>query len=124
MVFLDCIQIVPQIDIFVRSGGIYFDDGTVGGPHSGGMGDTNRTWSSRSGAATDAYDLNFNAADVHPSWGPRNRYHGLPLRWFCRGGVPIFDIYIFLITSLIQYSGSGGGNYASVRMGRVMGVRR
>lgn len=51
MVFLDCIQIVPQIDIFVRSGGIYFDDGTVGGPHSGGMGDTNRTWSSRSGAA-------------------------------------------------------------------------
>ena len=74
--FLDCIQIVPQIDIFVRSGGIYFDDGTVGGPHSGGMGDTNRTWSSRSGAATDAYDLNFNAADVHPSWGPRNRYHG------------------------------------------------
>lgn len=64
--------------LFVRSGGIYFDAGTVGGPHSGGMGDTNRTWSSRSGAATDAYDLNFNAADVHPSWGPRNRYHGLP----------------------------------------------
>lgn len=91
MVFFDCIQIAPQIDNFVRSGGIYFDDGTVGGPHSGGMGDTGRFWSSRSGAATDAYVLYFDAIIVNPSNGPNNRYYSSPpLRWFLPRRVPIF----------------------------------
>lgn len=66
--------------LFVRSGGIYFDDGTVGGPHSGGMGDTGRFWSSRGGAATDAYVLYFDATIVNPSNGPNNHYVGFPLR--------------------------------------------
>jgi len=73
--------------LFVRSGGIYFDDGTVGGPHSGGMADTNRTWSSRGsstrydGAAVpSAYPLFFTATSVNPSGGSRERYLAFPLR--------------------------------------------
>ena len=104
MVFLDCIQIVPQIDIFVRSGwanvlaGSWRDAADLGAWWSSSAADTSdRAW--RPYIQQSQLNLNTNA----------NRYHGLPLRWFCRGGVPIFDIYIFLITSLIQYSGSGGG---------------
>ena len=37
------------------------------------------------------YDLNFNAADVHPSWGPDNRWNGFSLRWiFTAAGADLF----------------------------------
>lgn len=36
------------------------------------------------------YDLNFNAADVHPSWGTDNRWNGFSLRWFLPRRVSIF----------------------------------
>jgi len=64
----------------VRSGGIYFDDGTVGGPHSGGIGDTGPWWSSRSySSTTNGYYLVFGASDVHPS-ASLDRWRGFPLR--------------------------------------------
>ena len=49
-------------------------------------------WSSRVSPSSNtlAYWFEFNATESRPSWGPNNRYNGLPLRWFCRGGVPIF----------------------------------
>jgi len=37
-------------------------------------------WSSRSGAATNTYNLHLNATGAFPSAGPNSRWHGLPLR--------------------------------------------
>jgi hypothetical protein len=77
MVFLDCIQIVPQIDIFVRSGFIYLPGASGAAFRSavirGGY------WSSRGGAATTAYYLQIETSAVKPSIGPNSRYHGFSL---------------------------------------------
>ncbi len=91
--------------INVRSGGIYFDDSTVGGPHSGGMADTNRTWSSRSGADTDAYVLYFDATIVNPSNGPNNHYIGFSLRCLSTvlgmWRIPKLSLGVFTLTYFI-----------------------
>ena len=68
-------------------------------------------WSSRTSPSSNtlAYWFEFNATESRPSWGPNNRYNGLPLRWFLpRWGADLL-ICIPPLTSLIQYSGSGGG---------------
>ncbi len=104
MVFLDCIQIVPQIDIFVRSGwanvlaGSWRDAADLGAWWSSSAADTSdRAW--RPYIQQSQLNLNTNA----------NRWHGLPLRWFLpRWGADLL-ICIPPLTSLIQYSGSGGG---------------
>ncbi len=76
MVFLDCIQIVPQIDIFVRSGDIYL-------PATGTFRDAGQYgywWSSRSySTVTDAYRLGFHATIVSPSLSLA-RWYAFPLR--------------------------------------------
>lgn len=89
MVFLDCIQIAPQIDNFVRSGVV---DLTVSAGTLRNAGRFGYEWSSRTSPSNNtlAYWFEFNATESRPSWSPYDRYVGLPLRWFCRGGVPIF----------------------------------
>lgn len=74
---------------FVRSGGVWFDNGSVGGPHVGGLGNNGNWWSSRAYSdETRAHDLNFNASAVNPS-NNNYRYSGFTLR--CLGArVPIF----------------------------------
>lgn len=78
MVFLDCIQIAPQIDIFVRSGFIFLP---------GASGSTfwyasqySYSWSSRSSATANAYYLQIEPSGVKPSNGPSNRYVAFTLR--------------------------------------------
>lgn len=94
MVFFDCIQIVPQIDIFVRSGHIALThiDSTFRT-----VGLVGYAWSSYATSVLangtvvpSGYRLYFHGTGVNPSGGPDYRAFGLPLRWFCRGGVPIF----------------------------------
>lgn len=65
----------------MRSGGFYLDNGSVGGPHSGNMGNNGQYWSSRaSSEAANAYNLNFNASGVNPS-NSNDRWRGYSLRW-------------------------------------------
>ena len=47
----------------------------------GNAGINGNYWSSRGGAATTAYNLNFNESAVYPSNGPNNRFNGFSLRW-------------------------------------------
>lgn len=56
-------------------------------------------WSSRQAntiwgtAGAGGYDLNFNASEVYPSWGPDARYIGFPLRCSVFAAeVPIFSL--------------------------------
>jgi len=68
---------------FVRSGYVYLPS-TAGTLRNAGI--DGIYWSSRSGAATYAYDLGFNATGAFPSAGPNSRWHGFPLR--CLSTVP------------------------------------
>lgn len=72
---------------YVRSGGFYLEDGSVGGPHSGVMGNHGQFWPSRAsstrydGAAIPgAYSFAFTASAVRPSHGPIERWYAFPLR--------------------------------------------
>lgn len=76
-------------DYFVRSGNVNLANTAGTFRNAGNIG---YEWSSRTSPSNNtlAYWFEFNATESRPSWGPNNRYNGLPLRWFCRGGVPIF----------------------------------
>ncbi len=65
---------------FVRSGTVGSDNGSL--RHFGRAGDG---WSRTgvgyaSATSATAYHLNANASDVYPSYGPRNRWTGFPVR--------------------------------------------
>lgn len=65
----------------VRSGNFNLTNSAGTLRNAGGSG---HNWSSRGAdnvwgsTGLGGYDLNFNAADVHPSWGPDNRWLGFP----------------------------------------------
>ena len=67
--------------IHLTNSGVFVEAGSYG-----------YSWSSHSKSSiVDAYNLWFDEQAVYPSnsnW--RAHVFGLPLRWFCRGGVPIF----------------------------------
>ena len=64
----------------MRSGGLYLDDGSAGGPHFGDL-DVRGQFSSSSASSADyAHNLLFYAAGVYPS-NNSNRWHGFPLRY-------------------------------------------
>ncbi len=91
--FLTCARIpgpsaswvgIDNYDIFPRRCRIFVRSGYVNLPNTAGTlrnaGINADYWSSRADAATNAYNLNFNATAVNPSNGPNNRWHGFPLR--------------------------------------------
>ena len=74
MVFLDCIQIVLQIDNFVRSGDL---DLPKGNRYASYISDY---WTSRAySSASYAYNLHYNAYNVDPS-SNSYRWYGFSLR--------------------------------------------
>lgn len=100
MVFLDCIQIVPQIDIFVRSGwanvlaGSWRDAADLGAWWSSSAADTSdRAW--RPYIQQSQLNLNTNA----------NRWHGLPLRWavYAAAGCRSFGNFILHTLTVLPY---------------------
>ncbi len=64
----------------MRSGGIYLTNNAGATAHAGRMANYGSFWSSRGGAATNAYFLNFITTGVTPSLGPWERWLGFPLR--------------------------------------------
>lgn len=107
--FLTCARIpgpsaswvgIDNYDIFPRRCRIFVRSGYVNLPNTAGTlrnaGINADYWSSRADAATNAYNLNFNATAVNPSNGPNNRWHGFPLRClYLAAGVPIFECLIY-----------------------------
>lgn len=76
---------------FVRSGVF---DVTIAAGTFRNAGINGNWWSSRADAATNAYNLNFNATTVYPSNGPNNRYVGRSLRCLLYAAVGA-DLFIF-----------------------------
>ena len=80
-----------QEGVFVRSGFLSPDTGKFW--YAGLNG---HWWSSHGSSTRDdgvttpsAYNLDLNATDVHPSYGPSNRFYGYPLRCLST----VLDIY-------------------------------
>lgn len=94
-----CYQLLPKLKVkgrgtdscFVRSGYIYpaWPAGTFGLAGFFGY-----EWSSRTSPTSSSlsYWFEFSATESRPSYGPNNRYNGLPLRclMFLPRWVPIF----------------------------------
>ena len=86
---------------FVRSEGLYLDNGSIGRPHFGSLGIDGRFRPSSASAADYVYFLSFGATNVYPSNGPTNRWGSLPLR--CLESRPSSCLKFYKILSVIYY---------------------
>lgn len=80
----EAITILLPTLYFVRSGGFYLDDGTIGGPHLSYLGLNGQFRSLTASNINTAYSLRFNENAAQPAYSYSHRLSAFPPRCLLR----------------------------------------